>query len=254
MMHPAAAQADFAGTSGRVIPVIKETRQFFRGRHSHSTAHLIYAISGVVAVTTDVGTWVVPPNRAIWVPAGTEHATRSYGPVKFRALRIAAEAGANLPSACCIVDVSPLLRELILRLAAIPREQQSGRFASRVIQLLLDELSFRPEQPLSLPMPEDPRLRDLCAAIALDPGPVSLKRIAAKLGMSRSTFMRHFRNATGLSFGRWHQQARLLKSLSLLATGRSVLEIALDCGYQSPSAFTAMFKRALGKTPRDYFR
>jgi AraC-like DNA-binding protein len=139
-------------------------------------------------------------------------------------------------------------------LAATPREQQLGSFASRVVDLLLDELRPLPEQPLSLPMPEDPPLCELCAAIALDPRRVSLKQIASKLGMSRSTFMRHFCKATGMSFGRWHQQARLPKSLSLLAQGRSVLETALACGYESPSAFTAMFRRTLGKTPRDYFR
>ena len=235
--------------------VVKEAARFSRTRHSHPAAQLIYAISGVACVTTDAGTWVVPPNRAVWVPAGLQHATRSYGPIKFRAIFVAPGSDAQLPSQCRVVEVSPLLRELIRRLAELPHDQRSGRFAERIAYLLLDELSFLPMQPLDLPMPTNARLARLCAEFQANPDhDLSLKTAASRIGASRSTLMRQFRQETGMSFGRWCQQARILNALGLLAEGRSVLNVALDCGYQSPSAFTAVFRRTLGKTPRDYFR
>jgi AraC-like DNA-binding protein len=56
-----------------------------------------------------------------------------------------------------------------------------------------------------------------------------------------------------MSFGPWRRQALLLASLSRLAAGEPVTNIALDLGYDSPSAFTAMFRRTLGVTPSRYF-
>jgi len=240
---------------GPVTPVVRDTARFSRARHSHPAAQLIYAISGVASVTTDAGTWVVPPNRAVWVPAGVEHATRSYGPIKFRAIFVAPGSDAQLPLQCRVVEVSPLLRELIRRLAELPNDRKSRKFAERIAYLLLDELSFLPTQPVNLPTPNDARLACLCAEFQANPDhDLSIEIAASRIGVSRSTLMRLFRQETGMSFGRWCQQARMLNALGLLAEGRSVLNVALDCGYQSPSAFAAVFRRTLGKTPREYFR
>jgi AraC-like DNA-binding protein len=253
-MGTTAAASEPAVFTSPVVPVIKDAAKFSREWHRHGAAQLIYAVSGTVCVTSDAGTWVVPPNRAVWVPAGVRHATRSYGPVQFRAVFVAPGSDAQLPSRCCVVEVTPLLRELILRLAALGGDQKSGDFEQRIAQLLLDELSFLPIQPLNLPMPGDVRLARLCAEIQdHSQSDATLEDTASKLGMSRSTFMRHFQRETGMSFGQWRRQARLLKSLRLLAQGRSILNVALDCGYQSPSAFTAAFRRILDKSPRDFF-
>ncbi|ETR78331.1 AraC family transcriptional regulator [Afipia sp. P52-10] len=223
-------------------------------RHSHAEAQLLYAVSGVFTVATDRGVWVVPPNRAVWVPAGVEHITASSGPIKFRALFVAAGAERRLPDDCCVVEVSPLLREMIVRLASIDGRPEHAAYALRLSLLLLDELTILPVQPLSLPMPRHPRLAAFCAAVQADPAhAVVLEEAAARLGVSRRSFMRLFLRETGMTFGRWHQQARLLDAQLRLAQGHSILSVALDCGYQSPSAFAAAFRRALGKAPSEYF-
>ncbi|MDX6752606.1 helix-turn-helix transcriptional regulator [Geminicoccaceae bacterium 1502E] len=251
---PASPETDRCLDSARISALARDELAFSRGPHSHASAQLIYAISGVVGVTTSRGTWIVPPNRAVWVPAEVEHATRSYGPVQFRAVFVPCGTDCALPRECCVVAVSPLLRELVLRLVALEGAGKRGPFAQRVSQLLVEELSFHGIQPLSLPMPQDARLAALCAELRSDPARrTTLEQAAASLGMSRRTFMRTFLRETGLSFGRWLQQARLMEALPLLARGRSVLSVALDCGYQSPSAFAATFRRSLGTSPRDYF-
>lgn len=238
----------------RLIPVAKDARRFSRRRHSHPWAHLIYATRGVVSVTTEAGTWVAPPNRAIWVPSGVEHATRSHGPVRFRSFIAESGTKVGLPAACCVMEMSDLARALIVRLDTTLSPPRPENFTERAARLLLDELGVLPTEPLSLRMPHNPQLARFCVSLRVEPSRmIAIEKIAGRLGMSRSTFMRHFRHETGMTFGRWCQQARLLKSLTLLAKGESILNVALDCGYQSPSAFAAVFRRTFGKAPSAYF-
>ncbi|MEN5248211.1 AraC family transcriptional regulator [Brucella pseudintermedia] len=221
--------------------------------HRHQDAQLIYARSGVVSVTTESGTWVVPPNRAVWVPPMVEHATRSHGPVQFRTIFVRSDAARSLPPSCGVVEVSPLLRELILRLVEL-QDQPVTSFVQRISELLLEELTFLPAEPLNLPMPLDQRFRNLCEALQAEPDTeLSLDDAADRTGMSRRSFMRHFERETGMTYGRWRQQARLLAALPALAAGMPVVTVALDCGYQSASAFAATFKRSLGRSPASYF-
>ena len=221
--------------------------------HTHPQAQLIYAISGVVTVTTDEGTWVVPPNRAVWMPAGVKHDAKSHRAVQFRTLLID-QADLALPDVCRVVEVTPLLRELILRLAVLEETPEGEDFRASLTHLLRLELSFLPVEPLSLPAPRHAGLARFCERVRMDLAhTVSLEDAAEALYMSRSSFMRLFQRETGLSFAHWLKQARLLEALSLLAEGRPVLDVALTCGYESPSAFSAMFRRSLGRSPSAYF-
>lgn len=244
-----------AGSAQAAVRVLARDARFFSGpRHRHPEGQLIYAIAGIVSVETDHGTWVVPPNRAVWVPAHLAHATRSHGAVQFRAVLVAAAASRGLPKECCVVEVSPLLRELILRLASLSAAAARSDLGRAVSWLLLQELTVLPAQPLDLPMPQHAALARYCRTIQTEADrEIALEEAAAALHMSRSSFMRLFRHETGLSFGRWRQQSRLLHALALLAEGRPILGVALDCGYSSPSAFTAVFRRTFGRTPTAYF-
>ncbi|USI71571.1 AraC family transcriptional regulator [Sphingomonas morindae] len=238
----------------RITVISKNAHRFASGHHAHSRAQLIYAMSGVVAVRAGAGTWVVPPSRAVWVPAGVEHEARSFAGVQFRALLIDSAEAKGLPDACAVVEVTPLLRELILRLAALSETSRDVEFGRAVARLLLLELAFLPVEPLGLPIPRHPQLSLFCECIRNDPArAVTLEEAAGSLHMSRSSFMRLFRRETGMSFAHWRQQARLLHALSLLAEGQSILNVALASGYDSPSAFSAMFRRSLGKSPSEYF-
>jgi AraC-like DNA-binding protein len=123
------------------------------------------------------------------------------------------------------------------------------------MQLILDELAASPAEPLHLPQPHDKRLRRICAALLAQPGDTaSLEDWASRVGASPRTLARAFARETGMGFSTWRQQARLAAALQRLAAGAPVTAVALDCGYASPSAFTAMFRRALGTRPSDYFR
>jgi AraC-like DNA-binding protein len=237
------------------IAVIAHDGHRFSGpRHSHEQAQLLYAVSGVVSIKTDQGTWVVPPSRAVWLPPGLDHETSSHAGVKFRSLLIDTREMQGLPDECLVVAITPLLRELILKLADLAENPGSRDRTDAVVRLLLMELSFQPAQPLNLPTPKHPGLAQICERLRNDlTETLSVEGAAAILHMSRATFMRLFKRETGVSFGHWRQQARMLAALTMLAEGRSVLDVAFECGYNSPSAFSAMFRRSLGCSPSAYF-
>lgn len=223
--------------------------------HRHATHQLIYAARGVMNVQTTRGAWVVPPSRALWVPAGGEHSIRTIGAVSMRTLYVSAGPH-SIPLKCyAVVDVSPLLRESILRLIALQTSATDKQRESRLVAIIFDELYALESQPLHLPFPEEPRLREVCEAIASDPGSNRTSaQWGARFGMSAKTLERDFAKSLRMTFGQWRQQVRLLASLERLAAGEAVTTVALDLGYKSPSSFTVMFQKALGSTPSAYFR
>ncbi len=223
--------------------------------HSHPRAQLVYAAEGVVIVTAEEGTWVAPPQRAVWILAGLAHATKMNGPVRFRTLFIDPKASPGLPATCTVVTVSPLLRELILRAMALPTLYDEGGAEGRLMAVILDEVRALPVTPLHLPSARDPRLLRVTESLLANPGDGRTIDAWAELaGASGRTLNRLFLKDTGMSFRDWRQQLRLLEAIAWLAEGRPVTTIALDLGYQSPSAFIATFRRVLGTTPAHYFR
>jgi AraC-like DNA-binding protein len=229
--------------SGRVIPP-----------HVHDWYQLIYASEGVMWVHTAQGDWVVPPNRAVWVPAGVEHSIEMAGTVLIQTLYFAADITNTVSRRCSAVNVSPLLRELVLHTISLGMLDRNVPEQGRLIAFLLDQLSVLPTIPLQLPLPSDERAKRAVAWLRAHPDdPGLIKQMAKKAAVSARTLERLFQKETGMTFGRWRQQLRLLHALQLLAAGRPVTAVALEVGYDSASAFIAMFKRALGTTPRRYF-
>ncbi len=205
-------------------------------------------------VHTAQGDWVVPPSRAVWVPAGVEHAIEMTGNVMVQTLYLASGISGVLPKSCCAVNVSPLLRELILHTASLGMLDRNLPINSRLIAFLVDQLSVLPTIPLQLPLPSDERAKRAVAWLRAHPDdPGLIKQVAKRVSLSPRTLERLFQKETGMTFGRWRQQLRLQSALRLLAGGRPVTAVALDVGYESPSAFIAMFKRTLGTTPHRYF-
>ncbi|MGE0153085.1 MAG: helix-turn-helix domain-containing protein [Reyranellaceae bacterium] len=224
------------------------------GWHSHYRAQLAFAVSGVMHVDTEQGAFVVPPQRALWLPAGMRHCIAMHGAVGMRTIYVAPERARTLPALCRVVAVTPLLRELVLEAARLPAHYAADSRAARLTALLLDEMRALPILPLHLPLPEDRRLRRVCDAILQNPAlDLTLADLAQSASTSPRTLARLFRSGTGLSFGQWRQQARLLAALRLLASGEKVTSVAMDLGYDSPSAFTSMFRKALGVPPSRYF-
>jgi AraC-like DNA-binding protein len=222
--------------------------------HSHKRGQLVYAISGVLVCTTHDATFVVPPQRALWVPSGVVHEARTRGHVSLRTLYLDDVVTRELPRTCMTIEVSTLLRELIVEATRIPIEYDQNSRDGRVMTLIVDEIRAAPPTPLHVPMPRHAQLVRICHTILKDPAQNDvLDDWAVAAGMSRRTFTRIFRSETGVTFATWRQNVRLIEAMSRLSTGQSVTAVALDVGYNSPSAFTAMFRRAFGVPPRQYF-
>jgi len=225
------------------------------GLHAHPRAQLLHAIQGVMIVRSAAGIWVVPPNRAVWLVPDIEHEVQMYGDVKIRTVFVDPDASPRLPTANCVIAVSPLLRELIVAAVDIPTDYAPGGRDERLMRLLLDELQARDVLPLHLPMPGDRRVRTVCEALSTRPGDdATAEQWAIRLGVTPKTLHRLFSKETGLTFGQWRQQARLLAALERLARGERIIEVALESGYASQSAFTAMFRRHFGMPPGLFYR
>lgn len=239
-------------------PVAAMPKEFADGHHirphRHRRAQVVHAIGGTMRVTTPGGTWVVPPRRAVWVPGGIDHEIRMVGPVSMRTLYIEPEAAPFMPrERCVVVEVSALLRELILAMGEEPVDYPAGGRAEAMVALILEELRRATELPLRIPLPADPRLLGLCRTLLDDlASDDTLEDWAERIGASGRTLARLFQKETGMSFGVWRQQARLAEALARLAQGRSIAEVSAALGYDSASAFTAMFRRVLGTAPSRY--
>jgi AraC-like DNA-binding protein len=224
------------------------------GEKSSEWDQLAYASQGVMSVQTTQGTWVVPPHRAVWIPSGVVHRIRMSGRVTLRTLFFARGVAKGLPRRCRAVNVTPLLRELILRAVRHSVLWRRKAFEVRLTRMILDEVQTLAAVPLQLPMPRDPRARRAAELVQASPGESgSLNEAARTVGASRRTLERLFRSETQMTLGRWRQRARLIEALKLLAAGQAVTRVALDVGYDSPSAFVSAFRRQLGTTPGRYF-
>lgn len=196
------------------------------------------------------GTGVVPTNRAFYVAAGLEHEVTMSGEVKIRTALIDERAIPNLPEETCVINVSPLLRELIVAAVQVPLDYASGSRGETLMRLLIEEIIVSNILPLHLPIPEDARIKMICQAIILNPANVSTAdQWADRLNVTAKTVHRLFTKATGMTFSQWREQARLLFALRQIAAGERIIDIAFDCGYASQSAFTAMFRRHFGMPP-----
>jgi AraC-like DNA-binding protein len=219
--------------------------------HTHPWAQVAYTSRGVLRVATADSTWMVPPSRAIWVPPNVTHEVVIVEDAYLRTLYLDASVVPPGLDACRVVEVSPLLREVIAALDDRGVSQHRERLLGT---LALDEITRSEPLPLSVPMPDEKRLRALCEAVLADPGRAdSLEAWAAEAGASTRTIARLFRRELGVSFSQWRQQAVLARAIPLLSAGRPLAQVARELGYQSQSAFSAMFRRAFGESPRAFF-
>lgn len=223
--------------------------------HTHDAAQLLYATSGVMSVTTAAGIFVVPPLRAVWIPANVVHSVHLLTDVSMRTLLVHAAVARQLLDTVQVVSISPFMRELILQAFQVPAHRRLAGRREWIVRLILDELTVIPSVPLHLPQPRDRRLRRIADALIADPADErTLADWSRTVGASRRTLMRGFKRETGLGFEKWRQQARLQAALAGLARGLSVTTVALDVGYATPGAFATMFRRALGRAPSRYFK
>lgn len=236
--------------------------------HAHAWAQLAYCATGVVQVTAeqtrpdqaqaDEITCIIPPSRAVWIAPGARHHITVREAAELRILYIDASATPQGWQGCRVMVVSPLLRELIHSLDAGTGQPLPEARMQWLSALVLDEIAHADIQALGVPMPHpdtgDKRLRALCEAVLRAPAErATLAEWAASVGASERTVARLFRDELGLSYQQWRQQAVLAHALPLLTRGQPVSTVATASGYASDSAFSAMFKAAMGQPP-SYFQ
>jgi AraC-like DNA-binding protein len=255
MTTPDILTADALQSVPRVVVALPKEQAFRQlvPRHCHQRAQFLYAIEGVMRVTTDVGVWLIPPRRGLLIAPGVAHELTMLTNVSMRSLYIVPAALPELVAGCRLIEVSSLLRELVQALVAEPVEYPIPGRGEHLAALILSELGAAATVPISIPWPRDRRLVRVCEAIMDNPGDTrSIDEWAFHVGASARTLMRLFPKETSLPFRQWVQQVHLADAFCRLARGDSVGSIAAALGYASPSAFTAMFRRVLGKTPQDY--
>jgi AraC-like DNA-binding protein len=178
---------------------------------------------------------------------------RSHGAFSGYVVYVAECACETLSKEPCTIAASALLREAVRRAAAWDSNRAETE-AVHIASVILDEIRTLPRQPFGLPMPSDRRIRQITSALVDNPADNRrLQEWAARAGMSTRTMIRRFTTETGFSFTEWRQRARLMRALELLAVNTPVTTVALDLGYETVSAFIAMFRRAFGVTPTRYF-
>ena len=222
--------------------------------HRHRWIQLSYAINGVLEIRTPGGNYVALPQCAVWIPPGVEHQVITLAHTEMRSFYLDPAALPSAPGTCRVLQVTPLVRELIRHASMLPPDYPEDGPDARLVQVLLDQLALLPQALFSLPLPQDGRLMTIYRALQAQPDDArTLSQWAAAVNMSERNLARLFRRETGLTFRLWRRRLRLLLSLAGLEGGRQITRVALEYGYESPSAYIAAFKQLFGRTPGDLF-
>ena len=218
--------------------------------HQHDAHQIVHALAGVMRVRVDAGTWIVPPERALWMPARTRHEIHCIGLLKMRTVYLQGDHP-SFSSDVGVTAVSALMREIMVRLAEGAKSNQLPHLAA----LLVDEIAAMSFEPLHLPHSRDERIAVLSSALLEEPADrTSLRGWADRLGLSPRTLIRRIKEESGMSFRELRRQARILAAFERLSAGESVTNVALDVGFESPSAFIQAFRKVTGKTPGRYMK
>lgn len=245
--------SDMFAQAAVALQLAPTTNHSEMGLHHHRKGQLILSLHGAVSCEVPNALWLVPPQHALWIPGGTPHSCRVTQNARTCFLFVEPCAAA-MPEGCCTVAITPLVRELILYLSEQEASYPSEGKIARLVAVLLEQLSDAPIKELQLPISDHPKIRRIADTLFADPSDrTTLRQWADQLATSERSLARLVKSDTGLSFGRWRQQLYLMIALSKLAEGRSVQSVAGTLGYDSVNAFITMFKKALGKSPTQYF-
>lgn len=244
-------------------PLLIRSQTLVTGRivrpHSHPRGQYAWARNGVLRIISDHCVWIVPPTHAVWIPGGTRHQVASEKRAEVRHVFVdpsrAVRVGVPHPNRCAVLAVTPLMRELTLRLEKLLVDEADEARRLRFCDVMIDELDRLEEAPLSLPGGRDPRLVRLTRHLGQHPDDRRpLTELASFAGASTRTLERLFSSETGLNYRRWRARLRLLAAIERLERGESTTQVALSLGYSSPSAFTASFREEFGEPPRTFLR
>lgn len=222
--------------------------------HRHRKGQLVVSAQGSIMCRTLDGLRIVPTNGAVWVPGGVAHSVSISDNGRSYCVFVDQEI-APLPNSCATFSISTMLREMIFHLAKLPPLYPLEGPASRLAQVLLDELAQMKVEPLHFAVTSHPKIQHIAAELVEAPDDRrTIREWATTLAMSERTLARLILKHTGMTFGRWRQQLHIVVAVQRLSAGATVQAISQALGYDSPSAFTAMFKKHMGKPPRRYLQ
>jgi AraC-like DNA-binding protein len=242
---------------GEVKIVARNYRKGVRlDAHMHREAQLVYAARGTMQVTTPKGRWLVPPDRAVWVPARLEHAIDVLAELQMRTLYfdigwLAQHAGQKLDDEF-VVKVSQLLHQAII---ALFDGRDDPQRADLLIRLAILELQQAEDPTTFIPLPHEPRCRKAAEIVLAAPSrSYDIDSLAREVGTSARTLSRLFSSETQLSFRSWCQRARIAAAIEKLSLdpGLSMKQVAASLGYASFPAFSHAFREVTGKTPTEF--
>lgn len=222
--------------------------------HDHARGQLIYAPKGIIMANVDGKSWVLSPTRAAWVTPSAPHSIACLTHSHISTLYVDSALCERLPQDSCLMSITPLFKEMVRKLSSFPDHFDPDSAKARLIPSVIDELQALPLQPLVLTMPTDRRLRRMCERLQRSPAyDAPIHVLAKEAGLSSRHLMRLFHIETGMQFGTWRQQMRLMASLPFLADGVPVMRASQNVGYNSVAAFSTAFKRTFGTSPSQYF-
>ena len=245
--------------SGGRFPITALAKDYPAGahvaRHRHRRGQLLHSVSGVARITTREGIWILPPQRALWLPPRMPHEVQVEGALALRTLYLDGESSEVLGARCKVLFVSTLLRELVVEVVQAYERRDRSERSQLLVRLVLAELQRAERSEIHIPAPSDARLRHVCRQVLEAPSRnVSLDQLAADAGASSRTLARLCERELQMTFARWRQHVRLARALSRIAIGEPMKQVARDSGYRSCSAFSAMFRQALGTAPTRYLQ
>lgn len=230
-----------------------EVGQIEVASHRHQKGQFLFVERGALSCEVDGGLWIVPPRSAVWIPGGALHAVTASGAFEGCNAFVHPDFDAGLPDACCAFSVSPLLRELLIRSASLPALYEESGAGSRLMSVLLDEITSARVEDLHLPMPTDKRIRKIVDLVMGSPADRrTIDAWARRAGLSERTLARLFTRETGMSFSRWRRQLSVMLAVKGLAGGASIQDVAHDLGYESIPSFVTMFRKSTGLAPGRY--
>lgn len=257
---PTFTPSDTAFVQDPARPVLAHGRTLRPGQfvdpHRHPRGQLLWAMQGVLRVSSGDSVWIVPPSHAVWIAGGVRHQVMTETQAEIRNLYVDPQFQPELCcAACCVLVMTPLMRALILKLCAADLSAPFDDRAMRLAAVAVDEIAALEEAPLSLPGGQDARLVRLTRHLGQHPDdPRPLAALSALAGASPRTLERLFRKETGLTFRQWRSRLRLLSSIERLNRGQSSTEIAHSLGYSSASAFVAAFRMHFGTPPQSFLQ
>ncbi len=225
------------------------------GLHRHVRGHIVSVVRGAATVGTRAGVWILPPNRAIWIPPRTEHWVRYSKTLASRALFVEARIAAHLPSECVVLHLDPLSRELLNAAVEFDWHHNPSHSDMHLVDLLLERMPLLRQPALSVPDGQDPRVLRIMQKLRETPDENrTLAEWSKEAGASERTLARLFLRDTGMPFATWRRQHRLMLALEQLAAGARVTAVAHNLGYETAGNFSTMFRKVFHQSPRDFFR